>query len=75
MAFVNKLLLDDIWDHLQDIQILFYWKKKTKPTQLYFMKLHAREKKNNFKLFEKDYEGTKLRRQIHENKRGWKLKQ
>jgi hypothetical protein len=34
------------------------------------MKLHVREKKNNYKPFEKDYEGTKLRRQIHENKRG-----
>jgi len=43
--------------------------------QLYFMKLQAKEKKNNYKPFVKNYEGTKLRRQIHENKRGWKLKQ
>jgi hypothetical protein len=48
--------------------------------QLYFMKLHISwsyvwGKKNNYKPFEKDYEGTKLRKQIHENKRGWKLKQ
>jgi hypothetical protein len=33
------------------------------------MKLHEREKKKkNYKPFEKDYEGTKLRRKIHKTK-------
>jgi len=38
--------------------------------QLYFMVTCEGKKKKNYKPFEKNYERTKLRRQIHENKRG-----
>ncbi len=53
----------------------FLLKNKKKANATLFHEVTSKGKKNNYKPFENNYEGTKLRRQIHENKRGWKLKQ